>query len=293
MTTDRIYISRKPDLTGRGGGANTFSYNLHQYLRRESIFFTPYLLLADKAIVIAFQASLWELWLAKKKGCFIIHRLDEHFVENEEEGRRRRHEKIKRINAFADVTVFQSEFVKNNVLPYLKTKRWCIIRNGGDPKVFYDDQKSEREYVGHVTNSVADKKRLDLLERAILKFPHEKFLLVGSHKDSSIHFEKYPNVTLTGRVDREAIASCYRKMKCLYFPSENDPCPNTAVEAVLSSVPVCYNPAGGTVEVVKNCGLPLEQFETLLREWPVYRQKCLSRSDLYFESVAEQYLSLR
>ncbi|MSR78243.1 MAG: glycosyltransferase [Candidatus Omnitrophica bacterium] len=291
MKQERFYISKKADPTGRGGGSNTFSYNLHQYLKGKNISTAASLLSADKAIVIAFHAFLPALWLAKKKGCFVIHRLDEHFVQNEDEGRRKRHEKIKKINAFADVTVFQSEFVKENVLPHLQTKRWCIIRNGGNPDVFYDDGGT-RKYIGHVTNSVADKKRLDLLEKTIQKYPEESFLLVGHHAQSAIPFSRYPNVTLTGPVGRNEIAGLYRKMKCLYFPSENDPCPNTAVEAVLSGVPVCYNPAGGTVEIVKDCGLPLPHFEELLKTYQDLRKRCAQRRDLYFDQAAEQYLSL-
>jgi glycosyltransferase involved in cell wall biosynthesis len=81
-------------------------------------------------------------------------------------------------------------------------------------------------------------------------------------------------------------------MKCLYFPSERDPCPNTVVEAILSGIPVCYNAYGGTKEVVKDCGLPLEQFDELLDKLPLFHEKCSNRKDLFFDGVAEKYLNI-
>jgi glycosyltransferase involved in cell wall biosynthesis len=81
-------------------------------------------------------------------------------------------------------------------------------------------------------------------------------------------------------------------MKCLYFPSENDPCPNTVVEAMLSGVPVCHNPKGGTVELVKDCGAPLDEFDDMLSKLDVLRRRCLMRTDLSFADTARKYIAL-
>lgn len=286
-----ICISIKPRDSSTGGGANTFSWNFQRFLVRSGIPTEENLLFAPKAVVVADKVNLNALWFAKKMGCFILHRLDEHFERNELPARKKRHDKIIRINKLADVTVFQSEFVRNNVLPYLKTENWKVIINGADPTVFHDNQR-ERIYVGHVTNSVGDKKRLDLLEKAIKKHPEEKFLLVGNHNKATINFSCYSNVKMIGPVGKNELARYYQTMKCLYFPSENDPCPNTVVESILSGVPVCYNRLGGTVEIVKNCGLPLDQFEALLKELSQLHKNCEERSDLHFDSVAQKYMSL-
>lgn len=288
---DGIYISVKPRDISAGGGANTFSWNFQRFLVRSGIPTVENLLFAPKAVIIADKVNLNALWFAKKMGCFVLHRLDEHFEKNELPARRKRHDKIVRINKLADVTVFQSEFVRNNVLPYLKTENWKVIINGADPTVFHDNQR-ERVYVGHVTNSVGDKKRLDLLEKAIKRHPEEKFLLVGNHNKSMINFSYYSNVKMIGPVDKNELASYYQTMKCLYFPSENDPCPNTVVESILSGVPVCYNHVGGTVEIVRDCGLPLEQFDVLLQGIPQLHKNCADRDDLHFDSVAKKYMSL-
>lgn len=285
-----IYVSINPHSQAAGGGANTFAWNFCQYLKKYSIIRAKSILSAKYAVIIANKVNYFALWMAKKTGCFIVHRLDEHFQKNEALHRKKKHLEIMRINKLADVTVFQSEFVRENVLPYLKAEKYAVIINGADPKIFYG-QNNERKYIGHVTNSIGDKKRLDLLEKAVLKYKDEPFLFVGNHRQSEINFSQYPNITMVGSVTSGELVKYYQQMKCLYFPSENDPCPNTAVESVLCGVPVCYNRRGGTVEIVKDCGMALEDLEVLLKEIPRLRKKCLERKDLYFDRAMKQYLS--
>ena len=79
-------------------------------------------------------------------------------------------------------------------------------------------------------------------------------------------------------------------MKCLYFPSERDPCPNTVVEAIISGIPVCYHKNGGTKEIVRDCGLPLEQFDELLGNLDYFHGRCAVRRDLFFDAVGTKYL---
>ena len=81
-------------------------------------------------------------------------------------------------------------------------------------------------------------------------------------------------------------------MQFLFFPSENDPCPNTVVEALLAGVPVCFNPLGGTVELVNECGVPLSRLSEIISNWRLYREKSLTRNDLRFDNVAQKYLKL-
>ena len=81
-------------------------------------------------------------------------------------------------------------------------------------------------------------------------------------------------------------------MKFLFFPSENDPCPNTVIEALLSGVPVCYNKKGGTVEIVQECGVSLTDFKIMVSDWRNFKAKTSKRDDLRFDIVAEKYLNL-
>lgn len=288
-----IYISIKSNKGASGGGANTFAWNFKNFLDKKKVPFSKNMLFAKAAIVIADRINYPLLWLSKKLGCFIIHRLDEHFSENDPPARIEKHKRIIKINKLADVTVYQSEFVKDNVQPHLNAKNFVVIRNGGNPELFFDDYETERKYIGHVTNSVGDKKRLDLLAKTIEKHKDETFLLVGNHPKSEIGFDRFSNVIMTGPMNKNNLAEKYRQMKCLYFPSENDPCPNTIIESILSGTPVCYNPMGGSVELAgEDCGRPLERFDELLKMWPNLRKNCAKRNDLYFDNVATAYMDL-
>jgi len=285
----KLFISLRPKITG--GGANAFAYNFVKWVKKNNKKYKAVrnILYADKAIIIADKADIDNVQKAKNKGCFVIHRLDEYFEQVESEYRRRKHQKIIELNRLADVTVYQSNFVFNNVHSYLKTNRYEIILNGADPELFYPAPESG-EYIGHVSWGVDTKKRLGLLYKFIRKNPDQKFLLIGRHKESPYSFN-LPNVILKGVVKRKKLPRYYRMMKMLYFPSENDPCPNTVIEAILSGVPVCYNPAGGTIELVKNCGEPLEHISRLLENLTQYRKLCFDRTDLYFKKVFERYLN--
>ena len=284
---DTIFLSIQGSIDSLAGGSSTFAWNMSRYLKNKGICTTSSILRASHAIVIADKVDLISLRLAKAQGCFILHRIDEEFVSPAE--LTPKHKKILKINAYADFTVFQSEFVKDNVSPYLKSNSWAVIINGADPEIFPFQQKVGK-YVGHITNSVGDKKRLDLLYETIVNYPHETFLLVGNHHKSPLDLLEHPNVKAVGHVSKTELAKNHQHMKCLYFPSEYDPCPNTVVEAIISGVPVCYHKNGGTKEIVRDCGLPLEQLDELLGNLDFYHDRCAVRRDLFFDVVGTKYL---
>ena len=285
----KLYISVVPHSGSFGGGANTFAWNFIRYLNRKGISTTNSLIKATHAIVISNKVNKIALKFAKARGCFILHRLDEDFESGIPV--KKKHTQILKINKLADFTVFQSHFVKENILPHLQTKNWEIIINGADSKIFSYNSKMG-SYIGHVTNSIGDKKRLDILDNIITRYPQEKFLLVGNHKKYYTDFSRHRNVTMNDSVSKIELSKLHQQMKCLFFPSERDPCPNTVVEAILSGIPVCYNIIGGTKEIVKDCGLPLEKFDDLLEKCSTFNKKCSKRKDLYFDKVAENYLEL-
>lgn len=290
----RIYISKRPSRIG--GGSNSFSELFCSWAKKDGHQFVDDPRKASLAIVIAHTALENDIREASARGCRIIHRLDEHFEDNERGSRKEKHDRIIRLNSLAHVTIFQSKFVFDNVFPHIRPEKWDIIHNGGDNRKFRPASKPGK-YIGHVSWGVDSKKRLDLLKEFILAHQHEKFLLVGRHEESGIDF-RLPNVKLAGKVGRWRIQRYFRKMKMLYFPSENDPCPNTVVESILSGVPVCYNPVGGSIELVTGsnglnslCGLPLSCSTELLADLEKYRKSCFNRNDLYFDSVYRKYMS--
>jgi glycosyltransferase involved in cell wall biosynthesis len=284
-----LHISISAHSGSSGGGANTFAWNFHRYLNRKGIATTNNLIGASHAIIISNKVNKISLKIAKAHGCFILHRLDEEFESGVP--LKTKHQQILQINKRAHVTVFQSNFVKENILPHLQTKNWEIIINGADSEIFPYHSKMG-SYIGHVTNSVGGKKRLDILDDIITRYPQEKFLLVGNHNKYFNDFSRHHNVIMKGSVSKKELSKFHQQMKCLFFPSERDPCPNTVVEAILSGIPVCYNIHGGTKEIVKDCGLPLEQFDDLLEKCSSFHAKCAKRQDLLFDSVAEKYLKL-
>jgi glycosyl transferase family 1 len=311
----KIYLSIKPKLIG--GGNNTFAWNFKKQARMKGHRIVKDIRKADLAIIIAHLAEEQELIEARGSGCKIIHRLDEYFEKNEDVVRKEKHRQIINLNRHTDVTVFQSQFVYNNVYPILKPEKCCIIHNGGDRRKFYASSKPGK-YIGHVTWGIDTKKRLDLLHEYIRSHPNYKFLLVGRHRESKYDFN-LPNVKLAGKVKRWRLPVYFRKMKFLFFPSEKDPCPNTVVESILSGVPVCYNEIGGTAELVtghsqpidiskliktivardkiesdtdKLCGLPLNMIDKMDKYLSVFRNNCRSRVDLDFNVIFKQYLSV-
>ena len=112
-----VYISIRGADHSTAGGSNTFAWNMSRYLIKKNIPLASSILNASHAIVIADKVNLTVLKIAKTTGCFILHRLDEDFVSPD--ALTLKHQKIIKINAYADTTIFQSNFVKDNLLQYL------------------------------------------------------------------------------------------------------------------------------------------------------------------------------
>ena len=214
---NKLHISISAHGGSSGGGANTFAWNFSRYLNRKKITTTNYLIKASHAIVISNKVNKVALKIAKARGCFILHRLDEEIQSDAPFINK--HRQILQINKLADVTVFQSNYVKDNILPYLQTKNWKIILNGADSEIFPFHLKIG-PYVGHVTNSVGGKKRLDILDNIITRYPQERFLLVGNHEKYFNDFSRHPNVTMMDTVSKKELSKLHQQMKCLFFPSE-------------------------------------------------------------------------
>ena len=286
----RLFISIRPDR--RGGGSTTFAWNAARWARRRGYRVVDTIDNADVAIIIAHcGATEADLAQAQTRGCFILHRIDEHFNGPLGDAYRKKHEQIHRLNQFADITVFQSRFVEQTAQPILQHPRHVVILNGADPSRFRPARRAGT-VIGHVTWGLIAKKRIDRVHETILQHPDETFHLIGPHAEHPELDFHLPNARLRGKRSRRQLPSEYRKMKLLFFPSENDPCPNTVIEAILSGVPVCYHASGGTPELVRECGEPLDKLDKLLRGLPAYRARCLQRHDLHFETMMQQYESL-
>jgi glycosyltransferase involved in cell wall biosynthesis len=86
-----------------------------------------------------------------------------------------------------------------------------------------------------------------------------------------------------------------RSADLLFFPSEEEPCPNTPIEAMASGLPVLYHPSGGTPELVGDAGVPLSadlraDLTRALGESSTLRVRALERGlELSAERAAARY----
>lgn len=228
----------------------------------------------------------------KARGVRFVHRLDGRaravvkIYEKDEENRR--------INEIADWTVFQSRYVRSHTTRPCETifgveapvcltpDKGSIIYNGVDREVFREDGPKEHLpgnapglapadfNILHVAFTHGVRKGVgDLVHAARLLAgnPRIRFYCVGRQEQDLAfghELKRLPNVTCLGViVDRERLASIMRACHVLMFPSRNDYCPNTVLEAMSCGLPVWYHPSGGTPELVRDAdiaaGVPMDE----------------------------------
>ena len=163
----RVHVSINAE--SKGGGSNTFAALFSRYIKESAHQEVSDMATADLAVVIAHRADEGLLVDAKARGCVILHRLDEYFEQDESAARREKHEKIRALNRLADVTIYQSEFVFENVHPFLNPSRYEIVRNGGDPQRFKPGRRPG-SLIGHVSWGIDTKKRLDVVHEVKTPF---------------------------------------------------------------------------------------------------------------------------
>jgi glycosyltransferase involved in cell wall biosynthesis len=217
---------------------------------------------ADVVLVFAQHATGRLLARHRARGARILHRLDERIDPHESGGRRRKHRRILGLNAWADVTVFQSEFVRRNVGPFTSAPASCVIHNGVDPGVFSPTGPSVAlagaPVALHVSWSVGASKRLDRIAELLdASPPGLRVYCAGRHAETRAAWLADPRVTVLGPRPRDEIAALMRSADFLFFPSELEPCPNTPLEAMASGLPVLYHASGGTPELLGEAGVPI------------------------------------
>jgi glycosyltransferase involved in cell wall biosynthesis len=226
---------------------------------------------ADIALCIQWGTPVKIVSRMKSTGVKIVHRLDGRAkslvkIYNKDEVNRK-------VNKLADWTIFQSKYVKEHTTNTVhtifgweppicqNTKNSSIIYNGVDREIFNEngdwvDLKGEFNIL-HVSFTAGIRKGLkDVLEIAKLlkNNPEFHFYLIG-RQDQDLFcgrlIRKFDNITHLGVIiDRTKLATYLRSCQALLFPSKNDYCPNTVLEAMSCGLPVCYHDSGGTPELV-------------------------------------------
>ncbi len=296
----KVALSINP-YVGTGGGSVSFARLLAEWLPRYGIEATFDLGdRCDSILVFAQHASPRVLARQKRRGVKILHRIDERRDPGETGFRSEKHAMIAKLNELADLTIFQSQFVRENMGPICSAPRSVVIYNGVDREIFTPDGP-RRELEGapcvlHVSWSVGASKRLDRIGELLTAVGRDaRFYLVGRHAEARLPFFNDPRVLMLGQRRREEVAALMRACDFLFFPSELEPCPNTVIEAMACGLPVLYHSSGGTVELVGDTGVPLSaslaaDVARILDEAPALRPRSLSRAERFSaERVTGRY----
>ncbi len=220
----------------------------------------------------------------------------------------------RQINRLASWTIFQSEYVRQHTTKPVETifgpeapictrpDRGSIIYNGVDRAIFREDGPRERlkgEFtILHIAFTHGIRKGVgDLINIATLlrDNPRIHFYTIGRQTDDIIHghlLASLPNVTHLGViVDRERMATLMRSAHALFFPSRDDYCPNTVLEAMSCGLPVWYHPSGGTPELVRTndlvAGVPM------MEQNPIYPLHALREHDAELSRRAVEMIEQR
>lgn len=271
------------------GGVYTFLNNFIEYLDRQGI---PYSNKIEGDEDILFVNS----WVvpyrlirkAKKKNkkLKVLHRID---GSAQDYGRTdNADQKQAKINALADVTIFQSNYGR-----YATREKFNVIGNDG-PVIYnpvdIETFKPEGERVDLAsgiriccaTFSTNKKKGLDTIYRLAERYTDFHFIICG-RTDSDIHLE---NISFMGMLDKPDLSRTMRSSDLFLFPSENETCPNVVLEAMASGLPIIYEDSGGTAELVEDCGIPLgSDFEADV-------QRIMSEQDLFAKRARERAVNI-
>ncbi len=286
---------------GVGGGSYSFARVLAETLPRFGIDVVFDCNAAvDVLLVFAHYGTRWLLRRHRRRGALILHRLDERIDPHEAWARRRKHHRIARLNSYADITVFQSDFVRGNMGPICGAPAGCVIHNGVDPRVFSADGPrvplEGSPAALHVSWSIGESKRLDrIAELLAVAPPGLRLYCVGRHAESGQGWLTDPRVEVLGVKSRGEVAELMRSADILFFPSEFEPCPNIPIEAMACGLPCLYHPSGGTPEVVGDVGVPMtaslrDDLIRVLEVREVLRGRAILRApEFWAERVVAKY----
>lgn len=287
----------------RGGGSVSFAGALAEALPPLGVEVSFELeRAADVLLVFAQHATERLLGRHRARGTRIVHRLDERVDAAESPARRAKHRTIARLNAHADLTVFQSWFVRDSVGPICRAPAWRVIHNGIDRRRFRPEGPrialEGDPALLHVSWSVGASKRLDRIGDLLAVAPAGLRLhCVGRHAESGMAWLTDPRVKVLGPLERDEVAKVMRSADVLFFPSELEPCPNTPLEAMACGLPCLYHPSGGTLELMGEAGVPMgsclrDDLARVLAQRLLLRPQALARAaDFGVERAASEYVA--
>ena len=162
-----------------------------------------------------------------------------------------------RVNLFADVTIFQSEYGRHATREKVRViaQDGPIIWNPVDLKTF--DPDGERidlprgcPLVACASFSVNPFKGGPQIDSLAAAHPDVTFVLLGRFDAIADR----PNVVRLGHLGHRQMAAALRSCDVFLNLSLKDTCPNVVLEALASGLPVLFVHSGGVPEIVGDCG---------------------------------------
>ena len=192
--------------------------------------------------------------ITRKKNAKVVFRVDglKRIYTREEKGTAADNRLIKNISN-ADAMVYQSEYSKEcfSNKGILLPEKNTVITNGANSFGHKADRKA-----------LAKIRRLRLVSSSWSTNNNKGFSTIAefscSEQASIVHIGRWPRKTdpkkvkVLGEKHYREIPKILADFHYLLFPSRNEACSNTVVEALCVGLPVLYQPTGGTAELCAN-----------------------------------------
>jgi len=252
------------------GGINSYFKAFKEYMNCKSDFKVvdkfddnyDILLMGANAFGRTERIKYSDIEQVKRKGVKVIHRLDglrSNYTKNEK-FLREDNQQLELSN-LADWLIFQSNSCYNE----FKNKKalgsnFSIINNGVNQDIFNDKYLSRKRRkrstlkVLSVSWSNNINKGFETIAR-MSEIPGVQSFFVGNW-NKNVDLKK---VKVISPLARGYLSNYYKDCDIFLHPAKGDPCPNVVIEALSSGLPVIYHNSGGTPELVRGCGLPIEE----------------------------------
>lgn len=186
----------------------------------------------------------------KRRKVFLIHRVD-GIAQLYGRMNKKEDDLQLLINKYADHTIFQSRFCLESFKTFgYSSEKYSIINNGVNQKLFnlndkvYWDRRSKLK-VFSSSWSKNPKKGHEIIAK-VSEFDFLETYFVGNWPEGV----DMKRVKVLTPMHQEELAREYGKYDVFFHPAENDPCPNSVLEALSCGLPVLYKNSGGTPEIV-------------------------------------------
>lgn len=242
---------------GMGGGNRVLS-QFERWLTGQGIAWTRDIRACDVALLNAWSSPLVTASILHAHGIPFVHRIDNAASQY---GRTdNADDRLKRINAMAAVSLFQSHWARHTMMTDYGLKDGPVAYNPVDTTIFTPEGPPAdlAPWTGPKVSCVSWsdnplKGGADIVALAKAN-PTVLFARAGRWPEAKLPY----NVVDLGVLDASSVAALHRATEALVTYSRSEACPNHVIEAMACGRPVIYYDAPGsaTAEIVARCGLP-------------------------------------